>query len=174
VNSQVIMTIFVVVAAIAMVLQLGTLFALFLALRKTSERLEAVVGRLESQTTPILATAHAILDEAQPKISEITSNLAESTATVRAHVAEMAEATTEIVGRARLQAERIDEVVGNTLSRIELTTEFVQQSVITPIRRIQAVVQAISAGWGILRANRSRRKTASNSSGADADEEMFI
>lgn len=173
-NSQVIMAIFVVVAAIALLLQLGTLFALFLALRKTAERLEAMAGRLESQTTPILATAHAILDEAQPKLSEITSNLAESTATVRAHVAEMAEATTEIVGRARLQAERIDEFVGNTLSRIELTTEFIQQSVITPIKRIQAIVQAVSAGWGILRANRSRRKTQGNSSGADADEEMFI
>jgi len=168
------MAIFVVVAAIALVLQLGTLFALFLALRKTAEKLEGVVGRLESQTTPILSTAHAILDEAQPKLSEITSNLAESTATVRAQVAEMAGATTEIVGRARLQAERIDEFVHNTISRLELTSEFVQQSVITPIKRIQAIVQAVTAGFGVLRRYRSRRKTESNSTGADADEEMFI
>ena len=171
-NSQVIMTIFVVVAAIALVLQLGTLFALFMALRKTSERLEGVVGRLEAQTTPILATAHAILDEAQPKISEITSNLAESTATVRAHVAEIAEATTEIVDRARLQAERIDEFVGNTIEKIEITTEVFHRNVLTPVRRIQAIVQAISVGLGVLRGSRWRRKAEGNSS--DADDEMFI
>ena len=91
---------------------------------------------------------------------------------VRAHVAEMAEATTEIVDRARLQAERIDEFVGNTIERIELTSEFLQQSVVNPVRRIQAIVQAVSAGLSMLRSNRARRKSEGNSS--EADEEMFI
>ena len=171
-NSQIIMTIFVVVAAVALLLQLVTLFLLYLAVRKTTTRLEGIADRLETQTSPILKTAHAILDEAQPKLSEITSNLAEGTATIRAHVAEMAAATTEIVGRARLQAERIDEFVGNTIEKIEVTTEIIQQSVLNPVRRIQAIVQAVSAGIGMLRHNRSRRKSEGNSS--EADEEMFI
>lgn len=166
------MLFFVIVAAVAILLQTGILCALFLAVRKTSTKLEAMAGRLETQASPILTTAHSILDDAQPKISEITSNLAESTATVRAHVAEMAEATTEIVGRARLQAERIDEFVGNTIEKIELTSEFLHQSVLSPVRRIQAIVQAVSAGLGVLRSNRSRKKSEGNSS--EADEEMFI
>ncbi len=166
------MLFFVIVATVAIVMQAVILCALFLALRKTTSRLEAIAGRLETQTSPILNTTQAILDDAQPKISEITSNLAESTATVRAHVAEMAEATTEIVGRARLQAERIDELVGNTISKIEIASEVLQQSVLTPVRRIQAIVQALSAGLGVLRANRARKKSEGNSS--EADEEMFI
>ena len=171
-NSQWVMTMFVIVAAVALILQLVTLFLLYLAIKKTASKMEGIADRLETQSSPILATAQTILDDAQPKLSEITSNLAESTAMVRAHVAEMAEATTEIVGRARLQAERIDEFVGNTIERIELTSEFLQQSVLSPIRRIQAIVQAIGAGLSMLRSNRARRKAESNSS--EADEEMFI
>jgi methyl-accepting chemotaxis protein len=172
VNSQLVMTIFVIVAAVALILQLVTLFLLYLAMRKTTTRLEGIAGRLETQSTPILATAQTILDDAQPKISEITSNLAESTAMMRARVAEMAEATTEIVGRARLQAERIDEFVGNTIERIEITSEVLQQSVLSPVRRVQAILQAVAAGLSVLRSNRARRKAESNSS--EADEEMFI
>jgi methyl-accepting chemotaxis protein len=164
---------FVIVAAVAIVLQMVILFALYRSLRQTSQRFEGIAGRLENQTSPVLVTAHAILDDAQPKIAEITSNLAESTATLRASVAQVGEATGEIVDRARLQAERLDELVSNTVDKIEDTTEIVQNSVISPIRRIHAIVKAVSAGVGFLRANSSRRKADGNSTDEE-DEEMFI
>ena len=163
------MLFFVIVAAVAIVLQTGILCALFLALRGLVTRMEKLV---DSQASPLLITARAILDDAQPKIADITTNLAESTATVKVHVDDVAEATGEIVERARLQAARIDELVDNTIEKIEVTTDMVQASVITPVRRIHALIQAVSAGFGFLRANRARRKSEGNSS--EADEEMFI
>lgn len=163
---------FVIVAAVAIVLQAGILYALYRMMSQATARMENIAGRLEQQTTPVLVTAHSILEDAQPKLAEITSNLAESTATVRAHVAQMAEATGEIVDRARMQAARLDALVSNTVDKIEVTTDFVQHSVITPVRRIHAIVQAVSAGLSFLRANRARRKAEGNSSGVD--EEMFI
>ena len=78
-----IITIFVVVAAVAIVVQMGILLALYTALRRTSERMEGIAGRLEQQATPVLATAAAILDDAKPKIAEITTNLSETSASVR-------------------------------------------------------------------------------------------
>src|SRR5262245_23471601 len=167
------MLFFVIVAAIAIVLQMVILLMMYLAMRQTTQRLESIAGRLETQTSPVLVAAHAILDDAQPKIAEITSNLAESTATLRASVAHVGEATGEIMDRARLQAERLDDFVSNTVDKIEDTTEIVQNSVISPIRRIHAIVKAVSAGVGYLRANTSRRKADGNSS-AEEDEEMFI
>ena len=164
---------FVVVAAVAIVIQMVILLMMYLAMRQTTHRLEGIAGRLETQTSPVLVTAHAILDDAQPKIAEITSNLAESTATLRASVAQVGEATGEIVDRARLQAERLDELVSNTVDKIEDTTEIVQNSVISPIRRVHAIVKAVSAGVGYLRANSSRRKTDGHPTGEE-DEEMFI
>jgi len=163
---------FVIVAAVAIVLQMVILYFLYRAMRETASRMEAVVGRLEQQASPILASTRAILEDAQPKLAEITSNLAESTATVRTNVAQIAETTGEIMDRARFQAARLDELVSGTVDKIELTTEFVQHSVISPVRRIQAIMQAVSAGLSVLRAGRARKKAAANNGGPD--EEMFI
>jgi methyl-accepting chemotaxis protein len=166
------MLVFVIVAAVAIVLQTAILFAFYKMTRETTTRVENIVGRLEQQTTPVLITAQAILEDAQPKLAEITSNLAESTATVRAHVAQMADATGEIVERARTQAARLDEFVSTTVEKIEVTTDFVQHSVINPVRRIHAIVQAVTAGLSFLKSARARHKADHLKSGVD--EEMFI
>jgi methyl-accepting chemotaxis protein len=164
--------IFVIVAAVAIVVQMGILIALYVALRQTASRVEGIAGRLEKQASPLLSTAAAILEDAQPKVAEITSNLAESSATVRAHVAQMAEATGDIVERARLHALRVDEFVGNTLGKIETASEILETRVLSPVRRVQAIVQAVNAGLGVLRSNRSKARSAR--AGVGQDEEMFI
>ena len=163
---------FVIVAAAAIVLQTLILFGLSKAMREVAVRIEGFLGRVETQASPVLTTARAILEDAQPKLIDITENLAESTAAVRTHVADIGEATGEIVERARQQAARVDEFVSDTIAKIEVTTDVVQHSVINPVRRIHALVQAVSAGVGFLRANRARKRSDNNSSGDD--EEMFI
>lgn len=166
------MFVFVIVAAVAILLQMGILYFLYRALRESTSRVEAAVVRMEQQATPVLASTRAILEDAEPKLAEITSNLAETTATVRANVAQMAETTGEIMDRARIQAARLDELVSTTVDKIELTTDFMQHSVIRPVRRIQAIMSAVSAGLSVLRAGRARKKSAENNGGPD--EEMFI
>lgn len=167
--------IFVIVAAVAIVVQMGILIAMFLAMKQAAARMEALAGRMEEQAIPMLATSRAILDDAQPKIAEITANLAESTETVRAHVSQLAEVTGDIVERAHIHAIRMDEFVGLTMDKIETTTEVLQDKVLGPVRRVRAIMQAVNAGLGFLRANRSRKKaTAGGSAIEEEDEEMFI
>jgi ABC-type transporter Mla subunit MlaD len=166
-----IITIFVVVAAVAIVVQLGVLLALYMALRRTSERIEGIAGRLEQQATPVLATAAAILDDAKPKLAEITSNLAETSASVRAHVTQVGEATNEIVERVRMQAARLDEFVANAAQKVEATSELLQHKVFSPMRRIRAVVTALNAGMSFFKSNRPRHRTSAENV---EDEEMFI
>jgi uncharacterized protein YoxC len=165
-----IITIFVVVAAVALVVQMGILFALYKALRQTSERVEGIAGRLEQQAAPVLTTAAAILEDARPKLAEITSNLAETSAVVRAHVAQVGEATGEIVERARLQAARLDEFIVSAARKVEATSELLQHKVFSPMRRIRAIVTALNAGLSFLRSNRPRRTSGEQVE----DEEMFI
>lgn len=164
--------IFVIVAAVAIVVQMGILIALYIGVRQAASRVEGIAGRLEQQTGPLLTTATAILEDAQPKIAEITSNLAESSATVRAHVSQVAEATGEIVERARLHAVRMDEFVGSTMGKIETASEILETKVLSPVRRVQGIIAAVNAGLGILRSSRPKRKPAR--AGAEQDEEMFI
>ena len=166
-----IITIFVVVAAVALVVQMGIMFALYKALRQTSERMEGIAGKLEEQAGPVLSTAAAILDDAKPKLAEITSNLAETSALVRAHVAQVGEATGEIVERARLQAARLDSFIANAAHKVEVTSELLQHKVFSPMRRVRAIVTALNAGLAFFRANRPRHR--SNSESVE-DEEMFI
>jgi len=166
-----IITVFVVVAAVAIVVQMVILFALYKALRQTSERMEGIAGRLEQQATPVLATAAAILDDAKPKIAEITSNLAETSASVRSHVSEVGHATSEIMERARLQAARLDEFVISAAQKVEATSELLQHKVLSPMLRVRAVVTALNAGLSFFRSNRPQKR---NGSGDVEDEEMFI
>jgi predicted transcriptional regulator len=166
-----IITIFVIVAAVAIVLQTGILLVMYKALRQTSERMEGIAGRLEQQASPVLATASAILQDAQPKIAEITTNLAESSATIRAHVAQVGEATGEITERVRVQAARLDEFILNAAHKVEATSELLQEKVLSPMRRVRAVVSALNAGLSFLKSHRSQRR---NKTGEEQDEEMFI
>ena len=167
-----IITVFVVVAAVAIVVQMVILFALYKALRQTSERMEGIAGRLEQQASPVLATAAAILDDAKPKIAEITLNLAETSASVRSHVSEVGHATSEIMERARLQAARLDEFVISAAQKVEATSELLQHKVLSPMRRVRSIVTALNAGLSFFKSNRPPKRR--NSSGEVEDEEMFI
>ena len=167
-----VITIFVVVAAVAIVVQMGILFALYKALRQSSDRMESLANRLEQKATPVLVTAAAILDDAKPKLAELTTNLAESSAIVRAQVQQVGEATAEIVERARMNAARLDDFIASAAHKVEATSDLLQNKVLSPMRRVRAMVSALSAGLSFLKANRSRR--ASGSSGQVEDEEMFI
>ncbi len=167
-----VVAIFVIVAAVAIVLQMVIMFALYMAMKQTASRMEGLASRMEQQASPLLATANTILEDAQPKIAEITSNLAESTATLRAHVSQVAEATGEIVERARMHAVRVDELLGNTLDKLENAGELLEHKVLTPVRRVRAIVSAVTTGLGFLRNSRGQRKARAARAGHD--EEMFI
>jgi uncharacterized protein YoxC len=166
-----IITIFVVIAAVAIVLQTVILFVLYKALRQSSEKVEGIATRLEQQASPVLTTAAAILDDAQPKIAEITTNLAESSASIRANVAQVGMATSEISERLRMQAARMDDFILNAAHKIEATSDLLQDKVFTPMRRVRAIVTALNAGLSFLKSNRPRRR--GNEREAE-DEEMFI
>lgn len=166
-----IITIFVVVAAVALVVQMVILFALYKALRQTSERMEGIAGRLEQQATPVLATAAAILNDAKPKLAEITANLAETSASVRSHATQIGTATTEIVERVRMQVARVDEFVVNAALKVEATSELLQHKVFSPMRRIRAIVTALNTGMAFFKSNRPRHRTGAENV---EDEEMFI
>lgn len=172
-NANSWLVLFVAITAVAFVGQLFLLFFLLKAIKESSSRLENIANRMEERATPVLAAAHAILEQAEPRIDEITTNLAEASATVRTHVADLAEATGEIVERARVQAAHLDSVIHATVERVSQTTFFLQEKVITPIRRVQAIVSAVSAGVGFLRRNRTNAKSQQLAVAEDEDE-MFI
>lgn len=171
-DSGWVLTVFVIVTAIAFCAQAIILVFLYKAINQSSARIENIAERMEKSALPVLTAAGAILDDAQPKMAEITSNLAEASSMIRANVATVAEATGEIVERARMQAARLDEVIHSTVDKVEQTTDYLQNSVIRPVRRVHAIVQALNAGFSFFKHARAAKKGAQLA--AEEDEEMFI
>ena len=108
--------IFAVVVAVALVVQTVALSALYRLMPENAFRMKGIVGRLEQQTSSILDITYTILEDAEPKINEITSNVTETKATVQACLAHAAEAWDEITNRARRRAARLHGFVSGIVS----------------------------------------------------------
>jgi len=52
----------------------------------------------------------------------------------------------DVVDRARLQIIRGDEMLTRTMDRVEQTTEIVQRTVVSPVRRVSGLMQGITVG----------------------------
>ena len=146
--------IFVGVTAAAVVIQAGILVALFVAVKKSTSRLEA----LATKVMPTVDTAQTMLVEWQPKIDTIASNVAETTTVVRGQVERLDATVTDIVDRTRLQVIRADELLNRTMDRIEETSDAVHRTVISPVRQLSGVIQGLTAGLEFLLGGERRRR----------------
>jgi hypothetical protein len=146
--------IFVGVTAAAVVIQAGILVALFVAVKKSTSRLEA----LATKVMPTVDTAQTMLVEWQPKIDTIATNVAETTTVVRGQVERLDATVTDIVDRTRLQVIRADELLNRTMDRIEETSDAVHRTVISPVRQLSGVIQGLTAGLEFLLGGERRRR----------------
>jgi hypothetical protein len=170
--NETLLTTFVIATCLAVIIQAGILVALFISVKKTSERMEATAKRVEVSVVPVLESTKVILEDATPKLREITANLAETTGTLRTQVARMDATFNDAVDRTRLQVIRVDELVSRTIDRVEETSEMMQHTVLTPMKQLSGVIQGLSVGIGSFLAR--RRKAAMETAGAGDDEEMFF
>jgi hypothetical protein len=166
---------FIALTGAAVVLQAGILAALYLAMRKSSARMEALAIEVKTKALPTLETAQAILTELRPKLTVIADNLAETTHSVRSQVERMDATVNDVVDRARLQIIRGDELLSRTLDRVEETSDMVHKTVVSPVRQFSGLIQGVTAGIEFLLGGRGRR----NGGGREArrpvpQDEMFI
>src|SRR6266404_3568618 len=73
---QITMQVFILAAAIALLVQTTILIVLFLQLKKTTESVNRMVGDLHSRVGPILTRTQIMLDDTQPKISALVEDAA--------------------------------------------------------------------------------------------------
>ena len=161
-----VLVIFVAVTSIAVVIQMGILIALFLSVKKTSDQLQSIALDVQRRTAPIIETAREILNDSAPKFKDITSNLVDTSAIVKAQAQQLNMAVNEVLERTRHQVARADEVISRTVH----TAGRVQDTVFTPVKRASTLLHAITVGIGAFL---GKRPHSSNDRGS-ADEGMFI
>jgi len=166
---------FVALTGAAVLLQAGLLAAMYLSMRKSSTRLEALANEVKTKALPTLETAQAMLVELRPKLTVIADNLAETTHSVRSQVERMDATVNDVVDRARLQIIRGDELLSRTLDRVEETSEMVHNTVVSPVRQFAGLIQGVTAGIEFLLGNRGRKNGNSRESRRPVpQDEMFI
>lgn len=167
---QNLLIVFIVVTACAVVLQAGILVAMFVAVRKTSARVESLADEMKNKVLPTAELAHSMIVELRPKIETVAENVSASTTMMRAQMERIDAALTDIVDRTRLQVIRADEFVNNTMDKLEETREAVQRTVVSPVRHISGLMHGLSVGFEALFSRRRGR----NSVGGVPQDEMFI
>ena len=158
-------TVLLIEVGILVLVQVGAFVAFMVAVQKSTSKMEAIADDLHKRTAPILDGAQSLLNTTKPQIETIVANLSESSEKLKNQV-------DDIVDRTRLQVVRADELVSRTMDRVEETTEYVQHTVISPVRQIAGVLQGLTMGFNVLFGRRSNGNSHRHA-GANRDE-MFI
>jgi len=163
--------VFIAVTTIAVAVQAGILVALYVAVRKSTERMEALATEVKSKVLPTVETAQSIMEELRPKIEVMSTNFAESSDMLRNQLGRLDATVTDALDRARLQVIRADELLNRTMDRVEETSEVVHKTVISPLRQVNGLMAAISTGVDVFLGQ--KRRHPRNGGGVPQDE-MFI
>ena len=150
-------SVFVALTGIAVALQAGVLLAMYLAMRKSAERMEGIATEVKTKVLPTMEQVNEFLTEIRPKLQVIGENLEDTTTLLRDQVQRVDATVNDTVDRARLQIIRADELVTRTLDRVEQTTDMVHKTVISPVRQLSGLMQGITVGLEFLFGNRGRK-----------------
>jgi hypothetical protein len=165
------LTAFIALTAFAVVIQAGILVGLYLSVRKSSAKMEALATEVKDKVLPTLTTVQGMLVELRPKIEAVATNLQESTSIMRGQLGRMDATFSDVLDRARLQVIRADELLNRTMDRVEETSEVVHKTVVSPLRQVSGLMNAISTGVEVFLGQ--KRRQPRNGMGVPQDE-MFI
>jgi hypothetical protein len=160
---------FIFVTGLAVLLQAGILLALFLAMRKTSKKVEALAEEVKNKVLPTAELAQSLIIDLRPRIETVMDNVSVSTTVLRTQLERIDATLTDIVDRTRLQVIRADEFITGTMDKLEETREVVQRTVVSPVRYLSGIAHGLSVGFEAFFGRRRDRNGVSVQ-----QDEMFI
>jgi hypothetical protein len=160
-----VMTIFVLVSAIALCIQAGLLFGIY----RTTRSLQKQATSLMPQVKSILSKADTTLDESRKQIVEITTKANAMLDLGKSQLVKLDSVVTDASNRAKVQLERAELVVDDTVSRVHESVTAVHNGIVKPVREIQGLATGVKAAvQHFLRGNRPSVAQATH------EDEMFI
>ncbi len=163
---------FSIIAAIALVVQVVILTALFLQLRRTTENMNRLVGELHSRVGPILTRVQILLDDTQPKISSMVNDASHIVYLARGQAQKIDRVFTDAADRLRGQLVHADRILTGTLEAVEDAGAKFKHSFWRPVQKASALVQGIKVGLDLLRSRRGRSR--GDEPREQQEEELFI
>ena len=162
---------FIGLTAVAVLVQAGILVALYFSVRKSAAQMEALATQVTTKALPTLETAQSMLVELRPRIETLAENAAESSTLLRSQLGRIDSTLSDVLDRTRLQVIRADELLNRTMDKVEETTEVVHKTVVSPLRQVSGLMNAISTGVEVFLGQ--KRRQPRKGMGVPQDE-MFI
>lgn len=167
--------VFILLTGIAVFLQAGVLLAMYFAMRKSSDRMEALASEVKTRVLPTVEQAQEFMTKMRPQLEVIVDNVEGATTMIRSQVERVDATVTDAMDRARLQIIRGDELLTRTMDRVEHTSEMVQKTVVSPVRQLSGLMQGITVGLEFLFGGRNRRNGSNREERRPVpQDEMFI
>jgi hypothetical protein len=136
---------FIVIAAVAIVIQMAVLLGMFFQMKTAIEKFTRIATDLQSRIDPILLRSNRILEDSEDRIASIMGDAA------------------EITRVARGSAQKIDRVFEESGAKFRRTLW-------TPIQQASAILKGMKVAIDMLRGQNRRPQPDA----ATADEELFI
>jgi hypothetical protein len=160
-----IMTVFVIVSAVALVLQFFMLFGVYRSVKAIHEKITPLIPR----TQAVLDAAERTIEQSRKNILEITAKANDVMDITRSQMSRVEETLADVTARLKVQMERIELVLDDSISRVHETVATVHNGIMKPIREVSGVASGIRAAVAHLM--RGGRPSVAQ---ATSDEEMFI
>jgi anti-sigma-K factor RskA len=164
--------VFSIVAAVALVVQVVILTALFFELRRTTNNVNRLSSDLQSRVGPILTRVQILLDDTQPKISTMVNDASHIVYLARGQAQKVDRVFTEAADRLRGQLVHADRILTGTLEAVEEAGSQFKHSFWRPVQKASALVQGIKVGLDLLRSRRGGRSRGDERE--SQEEELFI
>jgi hypothetical protein len=157
---------FVIIAAIAIIIQMGILAGMYIQMREMAKKAEKFEGRLD----PIIARTQKILEESEQRVTSITTDAAEITRLARLQAQKVDRVLTDASDRLRDQIVRTDHIVTGALEVVEEAGTRIRRTLWGPLQQASAVLKGVMVGLEVLRG----QHRGHDSEETRQDEELFI
>lgn len=167
---------FVIVTALAVLLQAVILVAIFLHIRRTAARIEQAITEINTRVAPILSRVQILVEDISPRISGIVADASELTRMARGQAQKVDRILSETLERVRMQLIHIDQILTGAMETVEEAGTRLRETVLGPVMKATALIRGIQVGLEFFRTSRHRRDHVESpvEQHEQQDEGMFI
>lgn len=167
---ETLLTIFIIIAAAAVVLQAFVMFGLYKAIRRIQDDVAGMRADVARRIEPLADSLKEIITNSRDPLRSITTDLAEVARVAREGAGKVDDVLDDLLDRFRLQVIRVDQTVTDVLEKVDKTTTAVQKNIIGPVTEVSAILKGLQVGLDFFLTRRRQARTSE----VPQDEQMFI
>ncbi len=150
-TPQIVFIIFTAVTSVGVLIQAFVLLGMYLAVKKSTDKVHELSDQLKQHLVPTLATSRNLIEDISPKIKVAISNLVEASGVLRSQAEQINKTVAHVSNVAEAQVSRVDEMATAILDGLTQTTAAVQHGIATPLKQVSGVLNGLRAGLDVLR-----------------------